>query len=210
MKKIHSIPIQVKICGFTRAQDALDAANLGVDAIGLVFFAGSKRFVSIEQAQEIVRVLPPMVNVVGLFVNESAQTIDGILKNVPLHTLQFHGDETPEFCRQFQRPYWKAIRVQNTQDIVLAMEKYHDAQAILLDASVAGQFGGTGHCFDWKMIPPDLPKNWILSGGLNPENIRQAIELTGTKCVDVSSGVESSAGIKSPEKMAALIQACHL
>lgn len=199
--------IRSKICGFTRPQDALAAAQLGVDAVGLVFYPPSKRFVSIEQAQAIVRVLPPFVSVVALFVNENTERIRQVLAQVPVDILQFHGDETPEFCRQFDRPYIKAVRVQNTGDIIAAQQQYPDARAVLFDAHIEGEYGGTGHRFDWAMLPDQLSGHWILSGGLTPENIAQAVKITGAKIIDVSSGVESAPGIKSAEKIAALLAA---
>ena len=199
--------IRSKICGFTRPQDALAAAQLGVDAVGLVFYPQSKRFVSIEQAQEIVRVLPPFVSVVALFVNENTERIRQVLAQVPVDILQFHGDETPEFCRQFDRPYIKAVRVQNTDDIIAAQQQYPDARAVLFDAHIEGEYGGTGHRFDWAMLPDQLSGHWILSGGLTPENIGEAVKITGAKIIDVSSGVESAPGIKSAEKIAALLAA---
>ena len=199
--------IRSKICGFTRPQDALAAAQLGVDAVGLVFYPPSKRFVSIEQAQAIVRVLPPFVSVVALFVNENTERIRQVLAQVPVDILQFHGDETPEFCRQFNRPYIKAVRVQNTDDIIAAQQQYSDARAVLFDAHIEGEYGGTGHRFDWAMLPDQLSGHWILSGGLTPENIGEAVKITGAKIIDVSSGVESAPGIKSAEKIAALLAA---
>ena len=199
--------IRSKICGFTRPQDALAAAQLGVDAVGRVFYPPSKRCVSIEQAQAIVRVLPPFVSVVALFVNENTERIRQVLAQVPVDILQFHGDETPEFCRQFNRPYIKAVRVQNTDDIIAAQQQYPDARAVLFDAHIEGEYGGTGHRFDWAMLPDQLSGHWILSGGLTPENIGEAVKITGAKIIDVSSGVESAPGIKSAEKIAALLAA---
>ena len=201
--------IRTKICGFTRPEDAVIAAQLGVDAIGLVFYAGSKRYVSIEQAQRIVQALPPFVSVVALFVNETVEGIQRILQAVPIDILQFHGDETAAFCRQFARPYLKAVRVQHAADMLQAHQQFPDARALLFDAYVEGEYGGTGHHFDWQMLPDNLTGQWILSGGLNPANIAEALRITGATIVDVSSGVESGAGIKSPEKMAAFLQACQ-
>lgn len=207
--KVNKMTIRTKICGFTRPQDALIAAQLGVDAIGLVFYKGSKRYVSIEQAQHIVQVLPPFVSVVALFVNETTQAIQQVLQAVPIDVLQFHGDEPATFCRQFARPYLKAVRVKNTTDIVQAYQQFPDARALLFDAYVEGEYGGTGHHFDWRLLPDDLKGQWILSGGLNLVNIADALRITGAKAVDVSSGVESEAGIKSPEKMAVFLKACQ-
>ncbi len=199
--------IQTKICGITRPQDARLAAQLGADAIGLVFFAGSKRSVTIAQAQTIARALPPFVSIVALFVNETAERIHEILARVPIDVLQFHGDETPAFCQQFHRPYLKAVRVQTPADITAALHDFADARAVLFDAFVNGAYGGTGHTFDWTMLPENLNAHWILSGGLTPENVAAALRVTRAQAVDVSSGVESAAGVKSPEKMAAFMAA---
>ncbi|NUE66573.1 phosphoribosylanthranilate isomerase [Snodgrassella sp. ESL0253] len=201
--------IRSKICGMTRVEDALLAARLGVDAIGLIFFAGSKRHVTLQQAQAIVRAVPPFVTVVGLFVNASAAEVQEVLAHVPLDALQFHGDEGAEFCRQFQRPYIKAIRVCNTGDIEAAIATYTDARALLFDAAVAGQYGGTGQTFDWQILPRQLNRPWILSGGLKPENIASAIRQSHAQAVDVSSGVEITAGIKDGQKMQALMAAIN-
>ncbi|UOP04612.1 phosphoribosylanthranilate isomerase [Conchiformibius kuhniae] len=201
--------IRIKICGITRPEDAVCAARFGADAVGLVFYHASKRRVLPPQAAEIVSALPPFVGTVGLFVNESAERIGDILAQVPLDVLQFHGDETPEFCRQFRRPYLKAVRVRHADDVCRALRDYADARGVLLDAHVAGEYGGTGQCFDWSLLPQDLAGNWILSGGLNPHNITAALAQTGAAAVDVSSGVEAAAGIKCPHKMADFIARCR-
>lgn len=201
--------IRSKICGFTRAEDAALAAKLGVDAIGLVFFSGSKRHVCIEQAQAIVRVLPPFVSVAALFVNETAEQIHRVLRAVPIDMIQFHGDEPPEFCRQFHRPYLKAVRLREASDVQAALTRFSDARGILFDAYIEGEYGGTGHTFDWNMLPENLNGHWILSGGLTAENIARALAATGAKTVDVSSGVESAPGIKDGSKMAAFLAACR-
>ena len=194
--------IRSKICGMTRPEDALLAAKLGVDAIGLIFFVGSKRCVNIEQAQKILAEIPPFVSIVALFVNPSAAEVQQVLSQLPVHMLQFHGDESPEFCRHFCRPYIKAIRVKTSADILSAAELYADADALLFDAAVTGKYGGTGQTFNWQLLPQQLSMAWILSGGLNPNNLNTAIAGTGAQAVDVSSGVETSTGIKDPEKMA--------
>lgn len=199
--------IRSKICGITRPEDGVAAAQLGVDAIGLVFYARSKRCVDVVQAKSIVQALPPFVSVVALFVNETAEKINEILAQVPIDVLQFHGDEEASFCRQFHRPYLKAIRVREADDVVKAFSDYPDARAILLDAFVEGEYGGTGKSFDWQSLPEKLDGQWILAGGLNPENVTTAIAQTGARFVDVSGGVEESAGIKSFEKMKAFLEA---
>ena len=197
---------KIKICGFTRPQDAQAAAELGADAVGLVFYAKSKRCVDAAQSAEIVAALPPQVVKVALFVNESAEQIRRILGTVPIDIVQFHGDEAPEFCRQFGKPYWKAVRVQSAQDIAEAAEHYADAAALLLDAHIEGQYGGTGQVFDWRLLPETLPLPWILSGGLNPGNVAAALRQTGAAWLDVSSGVEQAPGIKNRDLMADFIQ----
>ena len=197
---------KIKICGLTRPQDAQAAAELGADAVGLVFYAKSKRCVDAAQAAEIVATLPPEVAKVALFVNESAEQICRILGTVPIDIVQFHGDEAPEFCRQFGKPYWKAVRVQSAQDIAEAAERYADAAALLLDAHIEGQYGGTGQVFDWRLLPATMPLPWILSGGLNPGNVAAAVRQTGAAWVDVSSGVEQAPGIKNRDLMADFIQ----
>ena len=197
---------KIKICGFTRPQDAQAAAELGADAVGLVFYAKSKRCVDVAQAAEIVAALPPKVVKVALFVNESAEQICRILGTVPIDIVQFHGDEAPEFCRQFGKPYWKAVRVQSAQDIAEAAGRYADAAALLLDAHIEGQYGGTGQVFDWRLLPATMPLPWILSGGLNPGNVAAAVRQTRAAWLDVSSGVEQAPGIKSRDLMADFIQ----
>lgn len=199
--------IRTKICGITRPEDALAAAELGADAIGLVFYAKSKRAVSIEQAQSVVKNLPPFVSVVALFVNENEQTIREILRQVPIDVIQFHGDENDDFCRQFDRPYLKAVRVQSAADIQTACAKFPNARALLFDAYHPTEYGGTGQSFDWTMLYGNIGKPWVLAGGLSAENVAEAVKISGAIAVDVSGGVEISGGIKSREKMAAFIQA---
>lgn len=202
--------IRTKICGMTRVEDAQFAAQLGVDAIGLIFFAGSKRCVTIAQAQTIVRAIAPFVTVVGLFVNARADEIEDVLAKVPLDMLQFHGDENAEFCRQFQRPYIKAVRVQNRGDIETAAAVYTDARALLFDAAVSGQYGGTGQSFDWQILPSTLVRPWVLSGGLKPENIVSAIRQSNALAIDVCSGVEQAPGVKDKQKMQDLMSAISI
>ena len=197
--------IRTKICGFTRAEDAAQAARLGVDAVGLVFYEKSRRFVTVEAAQAVVRALPPFVSVVALFVNETEARIREVLRQVPVDIIQFHGDEPPEFCRRFERPYLKAVRVRHAQDIAAAAAEFADARALLLDAYVEGEYGGTGQRFDWQMLPENLSGHWILSGGLTPENVAEALRIAGADAVDISSGVESAPGVKCPQKMAAFM-----
>ena len=197
---------KIQICGLTRPRDAQAAAELGADAVGLVFYAKSKRCVDVAQAAEIVAALPPQVAKVALFVNETADSIRRTLEAVPIDIVQFHGDEAPEFCRQFGKPYWKAVRVRSAQDIAEAAWRYADAAALLLDAHIEGQYGGTGQVFDWHLLPETMPLPWILSGGLNPGNVAAAVRQTGAAWLDVSSGVEQAPGIKSRDLMADFIR----
>ena len=196
----------VKICGITRPEDALAAARAGAHAVGLVFYAKSPRHVTPARAAEIIRVLPPFVTTVGLFVDATAEGVRAALAEAPVGLLQFHGDETPEFCRQFKRPYVKAVRVKAGVDLLQYAQDYHDAKALLLDAYVEGLHGGSGAAFDWSLIPRGLPLPVILSGGLTPENVADAVRRVRPSAVDVSSGVESAKGIKDAQKIAAFIK----
>ncbi|HTE15506.1 MAG TPA: phosphoribosylanthranilate isomerase [Burkholderiales bacterium] len=195
----------IKICGITRAEDALAAARCGVNAIGLVFYAKSPRHVTAACAVDLMRVLPPFVMSVGLFVDAAAQEVAQTLATARVDLMQFHGDETPEYCRQFGVPYLKALRVRRGVNLLQYAHDYHDAKALLLDAYVEGTRGGTGEMFDWTLIPQNLPLPVILSGGLTPENVTAAVKAVRPWAVDVSSGVESSKGIKDAEKIAAFV-----
>jgi phosphoribosylanthranilate isomerase len=197
---------RIKVCGLTRIEDIQSVAASGADAIGLVFYAQSPRYVTPEQARRLLAALPPFVTVVGLFVNASAEAVRAVLQQVPLDVLQFHGEESPEFCRQFGRPYLKAIRVKAGVDLLQCAARYADAQALLLDAYVEGTHGGTGESFDWALIPQHLSLPVILSGGLHADNVAAAIGAVRPYAVDVSSGVESAKGIKDAAKVAAFIK----
>lgn len=197
---------RVKICGITRAQDALQAVKHGADAIGLVFYPKSPRNVSAAQAAEIVSQIPAFVTVVGLFVDAEPAFIQEVISSVKLDLLQFHGDETPSACRQYSRPYMKAIRVKNGTNLVQYAADYADARALLLDAFAEGVPGGTGLVFDWSLIPQNLPLPIVLAGGLNAENVGVAIEQVRPYAVDVSGGVEASKGIKDAAKIAAFMR----
>ena len=197
---------RAKICGITRVEDALAAAHSGADAIGLVFYARSPRHVSIAQAAQLVTVLPPFVTTVGLFVNADAAFVREVLAGVALDLLQFHGDESPEYCAQFAKPYLKAIRVQAGMDLLQCASAFRSAKGLLLDAYVQGVPGGTGATFDWALIPRQLPLPVILSGGLDAENVAAAIRQVRPYAVDVSSGVEAGKGIKDAAKIARFMQ----
>lgn len=195
---------RIKICGITRAEDLRAAVELGVDALGFVFYPPSPRFLNTEQASKLVRAVPPFVTTVGLFVNAPAAAVRSVLEAVPLHALQFHGEEDAAYCRQFGRQYIKAARVRQGFDLVEYAASFPDAHGLLLDAYVNG-YGGAGQTFDWGLIPPALPLPLILSGGLDTDNVEAAIRGVRPWAVDVSSGVESAKGIKDATKMAAFI-----
>jgi phosphoribosylanthranilate isomerase len=202
--------VRSKICGITRIEDALAAAEAGADAIGLVFYAKSPRAVSVQQARAIVAALPPFVTTVGLFVDASTCELEEILDAVPLDLLQFHGDETPAYCDAWHKPYIKALRVKPGDDIGAQIDAYGGARGVLLDTFVPGVPGGTGEAFDWSLVPPAASKPIILAGGLTPENVAAAIAQVRPYAVDVSGGVEMSKGIKDGEKIKGFIRAVRL
>lgn len=197
---------RIKICGLTQVEAALHAAYAGADAIGLVFYPPSPRHVEIAQAREIAQALPAFVSSVALFVDANVAAVQAVIEQVRPSLLQFHGDESPTYCRQFNLPYIKAVRVRAGLDLVQYATRFDDAQGILLDAFVPGEAGGTGHKFDWALIPPTLPLPLILSGGLDTQNVAAAIRQTQPWAVDVSSGVEISKGIKDAAKVVQFIQ----
>ncbi len=203
--------MRIKICGFTSVQNAQQAAMLGIDAIGLVFYEKSPRNVSIESALEIVSALPPFVNRVGLFVNANPSLIDEVLCEVPLDTLQFHGDELAAECSQYSMPFIKALRVNKDTNIIKMADEYHHASGLLLDAFNQDTYGGTGESFDWSLAKADVDLPIILAGGLNPDTVTSAIEQVRPYAVDVSSGVEGAKkGIKDIDKIKKFIKKANL
>jgi phosphoribosylanthranilate isomerase len=198
--------MKIKICGFTNAQNANQAAMLGIDAIGLVFYDQSLRNVGVETALQIVNALPPFINRVGLFVNADSSFIDEVLCEVPLDTLQFHGDESAAECRQYAMPFIKALRVNQETNIIKMAEEYHQASGLLLDAFNKDTYGGTGESFDWSLAKVDIELPIILAGGLNPNTVADAVSQVNPYAVDVSSGVESELGIKDIDKIRKFIQ----
>jgi len=194
------------MCGFTRVEDAVYAAHLGVDAIGLVFYPPSPRHVEIEQAVKIVNALPAFTSVVALFVDEQEARIRDVMARVPIDCLQFHGDEPAEACRIYGKRYIKALRMQEGIDIGALAHHYHDAAGLLLDAFHPGAKGGTGSQFDWALIPGQCSLPIILAGGLDETNAKQAVQTVRPYALDVSSGVEAEKGVKDALKMAAFIQ----
>lgn len=205
----HYNRTRVKICGITTTEDALEAVNAGADAIGLVFYAPSPRYVTIEQAQQIVAAVPPFVSVVGLFVNAPTKQIESVLTQVRIDIVQFHGDEAPSECEQIKLPYYKAIRVKADTNLLQCAAEFKHAKALLLDTYTEAAFGGTGLVFDWSLIPKNITKPVILAGGLVPENVSFAIQQVRPYAVDVSGGVELTKGIKDSAKIAAFMHAVN-
>jgi len=206
---------RIKICGLSQPADIDHAVALGVDAIGLVFYPPSPRYVDLARAAELARRVPPYVSLVGLFVNVTADEIARTVEAVPLTTLQFHGDETPAQCATLSvaagnRPYMRAMRIgpetKDSGDLLQFANAYTAAQGILLDALVEG-YGGGGKVFDWSLIPKDIARRAVLSGGLNAHNVAEAIGRVTPYAVDVSSGVEASRGVKDHARMTAFVHA---
>lgn len=197
---------RIKICGVRDPAMALAAARAGADAIGLVFHEASPRAVDAAQAGRIAAALPPFVTAVGLFVDAPEARVAQVLAAVPLGLLQFHGDESPAYCASFGRPWIKAVRVGEGTDLVECSLRFSGAAALLLDAFVPGERGGTGRSFDWSRIPPDLGRRVVLSGGLDPANVGAAIARVRPWAVDVSSGVESARGVKDAARIEAFVR----
>jgi len=197
---------RVKICGITRIDDALEAVRCGADAIGLVFYSASPRHVTVQQAQQIVAKLPPFVSVVALFVNAAQSEIEAVISSVRIDIVQFHGDETAAECERIKLPYFKAIRVKPDTNLLQYEVEFSSAKALLLDTYSDSAYGGTGHVFDWDLIPKNMTKPVILAGGLTAENVGLAIEKVKPYAVDISGGVELSKGVKDAKKMADFMQ----
>jgi len=197
---------RVKICGLTRVEDAFAAADAGADAIGLVFYAPSPRCVAPGVAAGIVAGLPPFVSSVALFVNPSKAEVDAVLAACPVSALQFHGEESAAFCRQFGLPFLKAARVRAGLDLINYLSEFHDASGWLLDAFHEDAYGGKGAVFDWELIPAGLQRPLVLSGGLDAANVAEAVRRVRPWAVDVSSGVEAGKGIKDAAKIAHFIR----
>ena len=196
---------RVKVCGLTRSQDAEFAAEIGIDAVGLVFYGKSPRAVTIAQAERVVNNLPPFVSVVALFVDENVEFVRQCLQRLPIDILQFHGNESADYCEQFAFPYIKAVRMREGVNLTELALEYNSCRALLLDSYQPGIPGGTGKIFDWSVIDK-IGKPIILAGGLTADNVSAAINQVHPYAVDVSGGVESDKGIKETEKMRAFIQ----
>jgi phosphoribosylanthranilate isomerase len=195
---------RIKICGITRSGDARAAADAGADAIGLVFYPPSPRFLSVDRALEIRDALPPFVQTVALFVNPDAAQVAQVIGRIRPAMLQFHGEETPRFCDDFGLPYIKACRVRTGVDLLKYLRPFSRAAAWLLDSHVE-EYGGVGESFDWSLAPAVRERPLVLSGGLQPGNVAEAIRRVRPWGVDVSSGVESAKGIKDAAKIAAFV-----
>lgn len=201
--------IRIKCCGMTRVEDAVLAAELGADAIGLIFTQRSRRQVAIGQARAIARALPPMVTTVALFMDEDAVFVDEVIAAVQPALLQFHGAERDDWCAQFGRPYLKAIAMGDGRDAMPRLRAYPGAAGLVLDGHGLGEAGGSGKAFDWSLMPRGLAQPLILAGGLHPGNVAEAIRIARPWGVDVSSGIESAPGIKDPARLAAFIAAAR-
>ncbi|MFI4962552.1 MAG: phosphoribosylanthranilate isomerase [Legionellales bacterium] len=199
--------IRVKMCGMTRSEDVYHACSLGVDAIGFIFHPKSSRFVTIGQVQKLIQDLPPFVDAVAVLVNPEKEFVDELIGALPINLLQFHGDETPEFCQQFSTSFIKAIQPNSTEAIEQSLSIYTRASALLLDTPSQTSRGGTGICFDWNIIPKNTSKPYVLAGGLNASNVQDAVTACSPYAVDVCSGIEIEPGVKDHLKMSRFIKA---
>jgi len=197
---------RIKICGITRLEDAKASVRAGCDALGFVFYKESPRYIALDAFKVIVKELPPFVTKAGLFVNADPAEIEEAIQSGLVNVLQFHGDETPDFCRQFNFPYIKAVAVSSSVDLIQYAKDFHDAEALLLDAYHEHLKGGTGQTFDLNLIPQSLSKPIVLAGGLTVDNVKEAIKKVKPYAVDVSGGVEESKGIKNSLKIQAFIK----
>ena len=200
---------RIKICGITRLEDGLAAAQ-GADAIGFIFWPKSERCVTPETMASIARRMPALVDSVAVFVNPAESEVEAVLRAWPAATLQFHGEETPAFCAQFERPWIKAVRAKPGVDLLECLRPYQEASAWMIDAFHDQVYGGTGRSFEWNLVPRDLSRPWMLSGGLTVENVGEAVRAMHPWGVDVSSGVEVAKGIKDPLKIATFIEGVRL
>lgn len=200
------IRTRVKICGLTRLQDIDSCIENGVDAMGFVFVESSPRCVTIDQAKKLVAHVPPFIQTVGLFMNQSPAEVEQVISQVPLNLLQFHGEETPADCERYPLEYIKAIPMGDEIDASEYASRYKTAKGFLLDSHAVGQSGGSGDAFDWDKFPTNINKPLILAGGLSVDNVSRAVSQLRPFAVDVSSGVEAAKGIKDKAKIAAFIR----
>ena len=206
MAAARPVRTRVKVCGITRPEDGAWAGACGADAIGLVFYPPSPRSVEVEQARGVVAALPPFVSVVALFVDPEPEWVRRVLGAVPVDLLQFHGDEPPEACEAYGRPYMKALSMGEGVDPRGVARRYRSARALLLDGFREGVRGGTGTTFDWSRVPGDLDLPVVLAGGLDPGNVARAVRTVRPYGVDVSGGVEASKGVKDPARVEAFMR----
>ena len=198
---------RIKCCGITRVEDALLAARLGVDAIGLVFTPSSRRCIALSRALEIRRALPPLVDVVALFMDDEPALIEAVVETLEPDWLQFHGDEREADCRAWGKGFFKAVAMGDGAAALARLGDYPHAAALLLDGHASGTGGGSGMAFDWNLVPRHLPQAIIVAGGLDADNVAAAIRAARPWAVDVSSGIESAPGIKDPARMIAFVDA---
>jgi phosphoribosylanthranilate isomerase len=193
---------RIKICGITRPEDARSAVANGVDAIGFIQWRKSPRFIEPDRAGQIASDLPPLVSCVAVFVNPTTAEVEAAIRAIPAVTLQFHGEESPEFCAGFGRPWIKAGGAKPGRDLLKYFSDFNHAAAWLVDKFNDQLYGGTGSRFDWNLVPKNPGRPLILSGGLDAESVGEAIRTIHPYAIDVSSGVEIDKGIKDPEKIA--------
>ncbi len=204
-----SLSVRIKVCGITRMGDALEAVACGVEALGFVFYKKSPRYITLEQAQPILAALPPFITPVALFVNAAEEEVESVIKVAPTVLLQFHGDESPEYCDSFKHPYLKALRAQPGVNLLEQAKSYPSAQGIIFDSWSNRAFGGTGERFDLERVKGRISQYMIIAGGLTPENVKEVIQAVSPFAVDVSSGVESSPGIKDTDKIKRFVTAVN-
>jgi phosphoribosylanthranilate isomerase len=190
----------------TRYEDVMHAAQLGVDALGFIFYPKSTRYVTIDKVKDLIRDVPPFIDIVAVLVNEEPDFVRYLISELPISLLQFHGDETEHFCQQFNKPFIKALSPKNSDDINSFLTNFASARALLLDSGTQGSLGGTGDTFDWSIIPTQSKKPFILAGGLNEFNVIEALRVCSPYAVDVCSGIEALPGIKDPIKMSRFIK----
>ncbi len=203
------IRTKIKVCGVLDKGFLTRAALAGVDAIGLMFYKNSRRYLNLYKAKSICRDLPPFVSIVAVFVNPSIEQVKKTIKEIPVSLLQFHGDESAEFCRQFNLPYIKACAIKHERSYSEAERGYPDAVAILADSFSVTEHGGTGETFNWHLIPSSRTKPLILAGGLNSDNVTSAIKRTSPFCVDISGGLEGGCGNKDEKKLSTFVKAVN-
>lgn len=192
--------VRVKMCGMQHWEDVEAAINLGVDALGFIFYPFSKRAAKVQEIASFINKISPFISTTAVFVNPSVDEVQQVLDRLPIQYLQFHGEEVSQFCAQFHLPYIKAIAASSSEVIIEAMHQYQEAQAILLDTPHPER-GGTGRAFDWSIIPRELTKPIILAGGLNPEIIQEALKIVNPYAVDVCTGIEDDFIRKDHTKM---------